>query len=171
MEAKQTETSSLAGSSESVRLYTEPAGVSRGAGIQDNGLALGLGAGPAASATTEPLLQRPAPASPEHSARRSYKWRWVVLTVFFLNLGMNNMVWITLAPVADVIRCYYDISTTWVNTTTTVGMATYVLFFLPCVWFLDRYGLRATLVMASITNALGTAVRVAGTGTYRTSSN
>ena len=164
MDAK-TETSSLAGSSESVRLYTEPAGVSRGAGIQDNGLALGLGAGPAASATTEPLLQRPAPASPEHSARRSYKWRWVVLTVFFLNLGMNNMVWITLAPVADVIRCYYDISTTWVNTTTTVGMATYVLFFLPCVWFLDRYGLRATLVMASITNALGTAVRVAGTGT------
>ena len=95
---------------------------------------------------------------------RTYWWRWVVLAIFFLNLGMNNMVWITIAPVADVMRCYYGISNTWVNTTTTVCMAAYVIFFLPCAWFLDRYGLRATMILASVTNALGTAVRVAGTG-------
>lgn len=97
---------------------------------------------------------------------RTYLWRWVVLAIFFLNLGVNNMLWISIAPVADVMRCYYGISNTWVNTTTTVYMATYVLFFLPCAWFLDRYGLRATMVLASVTNALGAAVRVAGTGRY-----
>ena len=95
---------------------------------------------------------------------RTYLWRWVVLAIFFLNLGINNSVWITIAPVADVMRCYYGISNTWVNTTTTVYMATYVLFFLPCAWILDRYGLRVTMILASIANALGTAVRVAGTG-------
>ena len=95
---------------------------------------------------------------------RTYLWRWVVLAIFFLNLGINNSVWITIAPVADVMRCYYGISNTWVNTTTTVYMATYVLFFLPCAWILDRYGLRVTVILASIANALGTAVRVAGTG-------
>ena len=95
---------------------------------------------------------------------RTYRWRWVVLAIFFLNLAINNTVWITIAPVADVMRCYYGISNTWVNTTTTVGMATYVLFFLPCAWILDRYGLRVTMMLASIVNALGTAVRVAGTG-------
>ena len=98
-------------------------------------------------------------------AIRTYLWRWVVLAIFFLNLGINNSVWITIAPVADVMRCYYGISNTWVNTTTTVYMATYVLFFLPCAWILDRYGLRMTMILASFANALGTAVRVAGTGT------
>ena len=98
---------------------------------------------------------------------RTYWWRWVVLAIFFLNLGIDNTVWITFAPVADVMRCYYGISNTWVNTTTTVGMAAYVIFFLPCAWFLDRYGLRATMILASVTNALGTAVRVAGTGNYK----
>lgn len=77
---------------------------------------------------------------------------------------MTNTVWISIAPVADVMRCYYGVSLTWVNTTTAVYMITYVLFFLPCAWFLDRYGLRATMILASVTNALGTAVRVAGTG-------
>ena len=95
---------------------------------------------------------------------RAYPWRWVELAIFFLNLGMTNTVWISIAPVADVMRCYYGVSLTWVNTTTAVYMITYVLFFLPCAWFLDRYGLRATMILASVTNALGTAVRVAGTG-------
>ena len=95
---------------------------------------------------------------------RTYWWRWVELAIFSLNLGMNNAAWITFAPVADVMRCYYGISNTWVNTTTTISMATYIVFFLPCAWFLDRYGLRATMILASVTNALGTAVRVAGTG-------
>ena len=95
---------------------------------------------------------------------RAYPWRWVELTIFFLNLGMTNTVWITFAPVADVMRCYYGVSLTWVNTTSTSFMITYVLFFLPCAWFLDRYGLRATTILASVTNALGAAVRVAGTG-------
>ena len=114
----------------------------------------------------------PSAESPEHDHQqqavviRTYPWRWVVLAIFFLNLGINNSVWITIAPVADVMRCYYGISNTWVNTTTTVYMATYVLFFLPCAWILDRYGLRVTMILASLTNALGTAVRVAGTGTY-----
>ena len=101
----------------------------------------------------------------EHSmVIRTYLWRWVVLAIFSLNLGINNSVWITIAPVADVMRCYYGISNTWVNTTTAVYMATYVLFFLPCAWILDRYGLRVTMILASLVNALGTAVRVAGTG-------
>ena len=99
---------------------------------------------------------------------RTYWWRWVVLAIFFLNLGANNSVWITIAPVADVMRCYYGISNTWVNTTTAVYMATYVIFFLPCAWILDRYGLRVTMILASVTNALGTAVRVAGTGKTHT---
>lgn len=95
---------------------------------------------------------------------RTYWWRWNTLIVFTLTLAANNVVWITAAPVADVMRCYYDISNTWVNAMTANYMATYVLFFFPAAWFLDRYGLRPTMIAATLMNAFGTSLRVIGAG-------
>lgn len=97
---------------------------------------------------------------------RTYWWRWNSLIVFTLTLAANNVVWITTAPVADVMRCYYGINNSWVNAMTANYMATYVLFFFPAAWFLDRYGLRPTMILAGIMNAFGTALRVMGAGTY-----
>ena len=95
---------------------------------------------------------------------RTYWWRWNILIVFTLTLAANNAVWITTAPVADVMRCYYGISNTWVNAMTATYMATYVLFFFPAAWFLDRYGLRRTMIVANLMNAFGTSLRVIGAG-------
>ena len=95
---------------------------------------------------------------------RAYWWRWNILIVFTLTLAANNVVWITAAPVADVMRCYYGISNTWVNAMTANYMATYVLFFFPAAWFLDRYGLRPTMIVAGLVNAFGTSLRVIGAG-------
>jgi hypothetical protein len=95
---------------------------------------------------------------------RTYWWRWNILIVFTLTLAANNVVWITAAPVADVMRCYYGISNTWVNAMTANYMATYVLFFFPAAWFLDRYGLRPTMIAATLMNAFGTSLRVIGAG-------
>ena len=95
---------------------------------------------------------------------RTYWWRWNILIVFTLTLAHNNVVWITAAPVADVMRCYYGISNTWVNAMTANYMATYVLFFFPVAWFLDRYGLRPTMIVATLMNAFGTSLRVIGAG-------
>ena len=107
--------------------------------------------------------------STDHSERgeakiRTYWWRWNTLIVFTLTLAANNVVWITAAPVADVMRCYYGISNTWVNAMTANYMATYVLFFFPVAWFLDRYGLRPTMIVGTLMNALGTSLRVIGAG-------
>ena len=90
--------------------------------------------------------------------------RWNILIVFTLTLAHNNVVWITGAPVADVMRCYYGISNTWVNALTANYMATYVLFFFAAAWFLDRYGLRPTMIVAGLVNAFGTSLRVIGAG-------
>ena len=95
---------------------------------------------------------------------RTYWWRWNILIVFTLTLAANNVVWITAAPVADVMRCYYGISNTWVNAMSANYMATYVLFFFPAAWFLDRYGLRPTMIVAGLMNAFGTSLRVIGAG-------
>ena len=97
---------------------------------------------------------------------RTYWWRWVVLGVFTLNLSMTNLQWITFGPVADVVTCYYGISNFWVNSLSMVYMLVYILCFVLSALSLDRLGLRTTIVIGSCMNALGAALRVAGTGIY-----
>ena len=101
-----------------------------------------------------------------HSSQpvRTYWWRWLVLAVFSLNLGMNNLQWISLGPVADVITCYYGLSNFWVNSLSMVYMLVYILLFVLSALSLDRLGLRTTIIIGSCMNALGAAMRLAGTG-------
>ena len=117
---------------------------------------------------TEPLLEHHrGKKDPTNFAKpvRAYWWRWVVLGVFSLNLGMHNVQWITFGPIADVIACYYGVSNFWVNSLAMMDMLVYVLFFVLSALSLERLGLRTTIVIGSCLNALGAALRVAGTGT------
>ena len=96
---------------------------------------------------------------------RTYWWRWVVLAVFSLNLALSDMQWLTFSPIADVVKCYYGISNFWVNSLSMVNMLVYVLCFVLSALSLEWLGLRTTLILASCMNALGAALRLAGTGT------
>ena len=93
-----------------------------------------------------------------------YKWRWVVLGLFFLNNMSMNYVWIMAAPVANLITCYYRTSDIMVNLLSTSYMIMYTLMVLPVSWAMDRYGLRVCAVLASAACALGTSIKVFGSG-------
>ena len=96
-----------------------------------------------------------------------YWWRWVVLLVFVANLGINNGVWLTFGPIADVVKCYYNVSDFLVNSLSMVYMATYILLIVPSVWMMERLGLRGMSIIAACLNAIGACLRVAGVGEYR----
>ena len=99
---------------------------------------------------------------------RTYWWRWVVLAVFSLNLVMTNLQWVTFSPIADVVACYYGISNFWVNSLSMGAMLVYILCFVLSALSLERLGLQTTLIIASCMNALGAALRLAGTGIHCT---
>ena len=95
---------------------------------------------------------------------RTYWWRWTTLSIFVLNLGMFNCLWLTFAPIANVIQCYYNIGQFWVNSLSLVTMVMYVVLMFPSAWCLEKFGLRTTTVIASCATALGAGLRLAGTG-------
>jgi len=120
-----------------------------------------------------PLVERP----PEDSARsaederhgdeeriKTYWWRWVVLALFVANGAVNNLLWITFGPIADVVKCYYGVSDFWVNSLSMVYMLTYTLFIIPSLWLLNTIGLRPTLIIAACLNAVGACLRMAAVG-------
>lgn len=108
---------------------------------------------------TTPLLQ-----DEREPLIRAYWWRWVVLAVFVLNLAVNNAIWITFGPIADVIGCYYNISDFWVNSLSMIYMVVYIMLVLPSSWMLNRMGLRTTVILSSFTTALGACLRLTGCG-------
>ena len=95
---------------------------------------------------------------------KTYWWRWVVLTLFVANVAVNNGLWITFGPIADVVKCYYGISDFWVNSLSMVYMVTYTLFIVPSLWLLNTIGLRPTLIIATCCNAVGACLRMAAVG-------
>ena len=95
---------------------------------------------------------------------RTYRVRWFVLLIFWLHMLVNNWIWISFGSIADLVACYYDVSLFWVNTLSWVFMLVYLLGFMPTIWFLNRYGLKLTGVVAACANAVGAWLRFAGTG-------
>lgn len=97
------------------------------------------------------------------AAIKTYRWRWVVLGIFTLNQAVCNYIWIMSASVADLMVCYYGVSETLVNFTTTSYMMMYLVLMWPATWLMDKYGLRLPAVLASASSALGASLRVIGT--------
>ena len=120
------------------------------------------------SEETTPLLQTSIGrcSLPKEERVRVYWWRWVVLFIFVLALAVNNSLWITFGPIADVVRCYYKVSNFWVNSLSMIYMFTYIIFLVPSSWSLARLGMRTTAVIAVILNAIGAGIRLARTGEY-----
>ena len=97
-----------------------------------------------------------------------YRWRWVVLAIVVSVMSVNFALWVAFGPIADVVQCYYDTTTFWVNSASMVFMLTYSLFLVPSAWLLGRVGLRTTLIIAASMNAVGSCLRVAGAGKEQT---
>lgn len=91
----------------------------------------------------------------------TYKTRWLVLGVFISHMMSNNAVWITFSPISTLTQCYYNVSLFWVNGLSWVYMLTYIIFSLFSVWFLERFGLKLTAVVAGTLNACGSWLRFA----------
>lgn len=95
---------------------------------------------------------------------QTYWWRWIMLGIFVLNQIINNLAWITFAPVANVMRCYYGITNDVVNTLSLVSSILMLLLVLPGSWMLVQFGVRFVLVVSSAATAVGVALRVGGAG-------
>ena len=89
--------------------------------------------------------------------------RWKVLFSFSLLTLSNSWLWITYSPIEAKVAELWDVSTSHINSLSTVFMFTYVLFGFPALWLLDRVGLRSGLLLGGFLNFIGSLLRVFGT--------
>ncbi len=78
----------------------------------------------------------------EQTAFKVYKYRWVMLSVYMLIVIVNQLLWITFAPVTTTAIEYYHVSDIQIGLLSMSFMIVFVFFSIPASWVIDAYGLK-----------------------------
>ncbi|CCW64002.1 unnamed protein product [Phytomonas sp. EM1] len=91
---------------------------------------------------------------------RSDPLRFVVLVLFSLLSVSNAMQWIAFSSIVDEVRAYFHMSASEVNMLPSVYVIAYIsIVFLSCKLY-EIAGIKITLVIASLTNAVGAGIKI-----------
>merc|ERR1712241_1489471 len=87
-----------------------------------------------------------------------------MLFLFVMYSASNAFQWTELVIISNVIETYYDVSTLAVTWTSMIYMVTYIPLIFPASWFLQKHGLRKSVIIGSLGTCIGSWVKVLGTG-------
>jgi len=92
-----------------------------------------------------------------------YGYRWVVLAVFMGVIAVNQLAWITFAPITSVSAKYYGVDDLSIGLLSMSFMIVYIIVSIPASWVIDTYGFRmAVSIGALLTGVFGLTRSLAG---------
>lgn len=85
-----------------------------------------------------------------------YPYRWVILSVFMLLMAMQQLLWITFAPITKDAAAYYKVSDLSIGLLSMAFMIVYIIVSIPASWLIDTYGIRVGVGLgAALTGIFG----------------
>ncbi len=85
-----------------------------------------------------------------------YPYRWVVLLAFMSVIVVNQLLWITFAPITSTAVEYYRVSELSIGLLSLIFMIVYILASFPASWVIDTYGIRVGVgIGAALTGIFG----------------
>jgi cyanate permease len=92
----------------------------------------------------------------EQASFKVYGYRWVILCVYMLIVSVNQLLWITFAPITSEATLYYNVSDIWIGILSMCFMIVFILVSIPASWIIDTYGIKTGVgIGAVLTGAFG----------------
>jgi sugar phosphate permease len=92
----------------------------------------------------------------EETNFKVYGYRWVVLTAFMFVVAVNQLLWITFAPITGSAAAYYGVSDLSIGLLSMSFMIVYIVVSIPASWVIDTYGIRVAVgIGAALTGIFG----------------
>jgi len=80
--------------------------------------------------------------SVQNSDYKVYGYRWVILMTYMLITSVNQMMWITFAPITTDAVKFYNVSDLKIGLLSMIFMIVYLVISIPASWVIDTYGIR-----------------------------
>jgi len=92
----------------------------------------------------------------EQTDLKIYGYRWVVLLAFMFVVAINQLLWITFAPITGSAAAYYGVSDLGIGFLSMIFMIVYIVISIPASWMIDTYGIRVAVgIGAAMTGIFG----------------
>jgi sugar phosphate permease len=86
----------------------------------------------------------------KQDAYQVYGYRWVVLVGFMLVVLVNQLLWITFAPITSLATAFYGVSELSIGLLSLIFMAVYILVSIPASWAIDSFGIRVAVGIGAV---------------------
>lgn len=78
----------------------------------------------------------------ESTTFKLYKYRWIMLAVYMFIVIVNQLLWITFAPItADSVQ-YFGVSELQIGMLSMCFMIVFIFVSIPASWIIDTYGIK-----------------------------
>ena len=92
----------------------------------------------------------------EQTSFKIYSYRWIVLLAFMFVVAINQLLWITFAPITSSAATYYAVSDLSIGLLSMSFMIVYIVISIPASWVIDTYGIRVAVgIGAALTGMFG----------------
>ncbi len=93
---------------------------------------------------------------PSLTTYKVYRYRWAMLSIYMCIVAVNQMLWITFAPITSDATRYYGVSDIWIGILSMCFMIVFVVVSIPASWIIDKYGIRVGVgIGAAFTGIFG----------------
>jgi MFS family permease len=86
----------------------------------------------------------------EQAGFKVYGYRWVVLIVYMLVVAINQLMWITFAPITSDATQFYKVSDLSIGLLSMSFMIVYIIFSFPASWVIDTYGIKVGVGLGAV---------------------
>jgi len=82
--------------------------------------------------------------------RKVYGYRWIVLLAFMLATAVNQLLWITFAPITGDAASFYGVDELSIGLLSMSFMIVYIVVSIPASWLIDTYGFRLAVGIGAV---------------------
>jgi MFS family permease len=90
----------------------------------------------------------------KHDNFKVYGYRWVMLVVFMFVVVVNQLLWITFAPITGDAAGFYHVSDLSIGLLSMSFMIVYIIISIPASWVIDTYGVRVAVGIGAALTAI-----------------
>ena len=85
-----------------------------------------------------------------------YGYRWIVLVAYMVIVAVNQLLWITFAPITGSAAKFYGVSDLSIGLLSMSFMIVYIVVSIPASWAIDTWGIRIAVgIGAALTGVFG----------------